>query len=92
MHPLFTLLGETDGHSIDLLRSDYIQAIERGKRPTCDVQVGHDATNLSLLGMLSLKAGRSIRWDGEKERVIGDEQANQWLRRPYRGDWKYPTS
>ena len=83
---------EPDGHSIDLLWSDFIQAIESGKRPTCDVQVGHDATNLSLLGMLSLKAGRSIRWDGERERVIGDEQANQWLRRPYRGDWRYPTS
>jgi hypothetical protein len=52
--------------------------------------VGHDATNLSLLGMLSLKAGRSIRWDGEHEKVIGDDAANEMLRRPYRGDWKYP--
>ena len=81
---------EPDGHSIDLLWSDFIQAIQSGTRPTCDVQIGHAATNLSLLGMLSLKAGRSLRWDGEKERVIGDDEANQWLQRPYRGSWKYP--
>ncbi len=81
---------EPDGHSIDLLWSDFIQAIQSGTRPTCDVQIGHAATNLSLLGMLSLKAGRSLRWDGENERVIGDDEANQWLQRPYRGSWKYP--
>ncbi len=83
---------EPDGHSIDLLWADFIKAIETGGRPTCDVQVGHDATNLSLLGMLSLKAGRSIRWDGAAERVIGDNEANELLRRPYRGEWKYPGS
>lgn len=83
---------EPDGHSIDLLWADFIRAIETGRRPTCDVQIGHDATNLSLLGMLSYKLGRSIRWDGEYEKIVGDEEANQLLRRKYRGDWKYPQS
>ena len=81
---------EPDGHSIDLLWADFVQAIESGRRPTCDVQIGHDATNMSLLGMLSMKLGRSIAWDGDKELVIGDEEANQLLRRDYRGPWKYP--
>ncbi len=81
---------QPDGHSIDLLWADFIAAIESGKRPTCDVQIGHDATNMSLLGMLSMKLGRSIQWDGDKEQVIGDEQANALLKRPYRGSWKYP--
>ena len=83
---------EPDGHSIDLLWSDFIHAIESNSRPTCDVQIGHDATNLSLLGMLSLKLGRSIEWDGEKEQIVGDPQANQLLRREYRGPWVYPTA
>jgi predicted dehydrogenase len=81
---------EPDGHSIDLLWSDFIDAIESGRRPTCDVLVGHAATNLSLLGMLSLKLGRSVEWDGQQERVVGDEAANQLLRRPYREPWDYP--
>lgn len=83
---------QPDGHSIDLLWADFIDAIESGKRPTCDVQIGHDATNMSLLGMLSMKLGRSIQWDGDKEQIIGDEQANALLKRPYRGSWQYPQA
>lgn len=83
---------EPDGHSIDLLWADFIDSIETGRKPTCDVQIGHDATNLSLLGMLSLKLGRSIQWDGEKELVVGDDEANKLLKRPYRGSWKYPQA
>lgn len=83
---------EPDGHSIDLLWADFIASIESGRRPTCDVQIGHEATNLSLLGMLSLKLGRSIAWDGQREQIIGDEAANQLLRREYRGPWQYPTA
>ena len=40
--------------------------------------------------MLSMKLGRSVRWDGEKEQVIGDPEANRLLRRTYRGPWEYP--
>ena len=83
---------EPDGHSIDLLWADFIDSIESGRKPKCDVQVGHDATNMSLLGMLSMKLGRSIQWDGGKEQVIDDVEANKLLRRPYRGEWKYPES
>ncbi len=83
---------EPDGHSIDLLWADFIASIESGRRPTCDVQIGHEATNLSLLGMLSLKLGRSIAWDGENEQIVGDDEANKLLRREYRGPWQYPSS
>ena len=41
--------------------------------------------------MLSLKLGRSVAWDGEKETIPGDAEANKLLRRDYRGEWKYPT-
>jgi len=41
--------------------------------------------------MASMKAGRSLQWDGDKEQIIGDAEANQLLSRPYRGPWEYPT-
>jgi hypothetical protein len=40
--------------------------------------------------MLSYKLGRGINWDGEKEEIPGDPEANKLLRREYRGEWKYP--
>ncbi len=84
-------LQQPDGHSIKLLWADFIKAIETGGQPTCDVETGHLSTNLSLLGMLSHKLGRSIEWDGAKELIVGDDEANKLLRRDYRGPWKYPT-
>ncbi len=84
-------LQEPDGHNLKILWADFIDAIETGRRPACDVEIGHRSTNLSLLGMLSLKLGRSIAWDGEKEQIIGDAEANKLLRRDYRGPWQYPS-
>ena len=47
---------------------------------------------MSLLGMLSMKLGRSVQWDGEKEQIVGDAEANKLLRRDYRAPWKYPSA
>jgi hypothetical protein len=46
---------------------------------------------MGLLGMLSMKLGRSLNWDGEEEIVIGDDQANKLLSREYRKPWEYPV-
>jgi hypothetical protein len=47
---------------------------------------------MSLLAMLSLKLGRSIAWDGEKQVIVGDDAANRLLRREYRSPWAYPEA
>ncbi len=85
-------LQEPDGHNIKLLWADFLESIARGSRPVADVELAHRSTCLSLLGMLSLKVGRSVRWDGAKEQIIGDAEANQLLSRKYRGPWEYPKA
>jgi hypothetical protein len=45
---------------------------------------------MALLGMLSYKLGRSIDWDGEKELILNDKEANKLLCRDYRKGWEYP--
>ncbi|MCA9159089.1 MAG: gfo/Idh/MocA family oxidoreductase, partial [Planctomycetales bacterium] len=62
-----------------------------GTRPAADIEIGHQATTLSLLGMLSLKLGRSVEWDASRERIIDDDEANALLVRPYRAPWIYPS-
>ena len=47
---------------------------------------------MALLGMLSLKLGKSIEWDGAKERIVGDDAANKLLRRDYRKGYEYPKA
>ena len=84
-------LQEPDGHNLQLLWADFLSAIESGRRPVADIEIGHQATTLSLLGMLSLKLGRSVRWDGDAGRIIGDDEANSLLVREYRAPWTYPV-
>ncbi|CAN5156349.1 Gfo/Idh/MocA family oxidoreductase [soil metagenome] len=81
-----------DGHNVKMLWADLVAAIETGRKPVADVETGHLSTNLSLLGMASLKLGRAIEWDGNNERILGDEAANALLRRDYRGPWIYPEA
>ncbi len=85
-------LQEPDGHNIKLLWADFLDSIENRRRPVADVESSHLSTNLSLLGMLSYKLGRSIEWDGANEKIVGDAEANRLLSRPYRSPWEYPST
>ncbi|MCW5978594.1 MAG: Gfo/Idh/MocA family oxidoreductase [Bryobacteraceae bacterium] len=85
-------LNQPDDQNIRELFANFLECIRTGRRPASDIEIGHRSTNVSLLGMLSYKLGRSIEWDGERERIIGDEEANHLLSRPYRAPWKYPEA
>jgi len=85
-------LNKPDDQNIRELWADFLESIRTGKRPVCDIEIGHRSTTMSLLGMLSLKLGRSVRWDGDKEAIPGDEEANKLLSRPYREPWSYPKA
>jgi len=65
-------------------KEDFFQAIRTGKRPCMDIETGHRVATLCNLGNLSYRLGRKLRWDGEKQQVIGDDQANRLLGRPQR--------
>lgn len=81
-----------DHQNIKELWADFLDAVKTGRRPVCDIEDIHLSTNMSLLGMLSLKIGRSVQWDGEREVIIGDPEANKLLRRKYRKPWVYPEA
>jgi predicted dehydrogenase len=83
-------LHDPDAQNIRELWADFLDAIHRGRKPVCDIADIHLSTNMALLGMVSFKHGKSIEWDGEKERIIGDEVANTYLSREYRAGYKYP--
>ena len=85
-----TNLHTRDQHNIPEIWADFIDSIENDRLPLCDVEEGHRSTTIGLLGNLSLKIGRGIHWDGEKEICIGDDEATAMLRRTYREPWVYP--
>jgi len=84
-------LHQPDDQNIKELWADFLRAIKTGQKPVCDIEEIYYSTNVALLGMLSYKLGRSIQWDGRKEEIVGDPEANQFLKRDYRGPWAYPA-
>jgi len=69
---------------------DFLQAIASRGRPVADIEQGHISTASCILANLSQKLGRSLTWDADKQQVVGDEEANKLLRRPYRKPWVHP--
>jgi predicted dehydrogenase len=69
---------------------DFLQAIASRGKPVADIEEGHISTASCILANLSMKLGRSLTWDSEKQHVVGDEEANKLLRRPYRKPWVHP--
>jgi predicted dehydrogenase len=75
------------GHMKDLLA-----AIESRGRPVADIEQGYISTASCILANLSMKLGRSLAWDPRAGQVIGDDEANRLLTRPYRGPWIHPDT
>ena len=73
------------GHMKDLL----LNMKTRG-RPVADIEQGYISTTACILANLSMKLGRTLEWDHGQGRVVGDEEANRLLRRPYRAPWVHP--
>ncbi len=70
---------------------NFLTARQEGKRPVADIEEGHISTACCLLANLSMKLGRSLQWDEQAGKVIGDEEANKGLAREYRGQYVHPT-
>jgi predicted dehydrogenase len=84
-------LDKPDDQNIAGLWADFVESIETPNRlPVCDIEKGHRATTLALLGVLSQKLGRGIIWDGDKQTIPNDPEAVKFLAREYRKPWKYP--
>jgi predicted dehydrogenase len=70
--------------------TDFLAAIASGGRPVADVEEGHISSASCFLANIALQLGRTLTWDAERQQVVGDDEANRLLRRPYRAPWVHP--
>ena len=66
---------------------DWLNSIRTRQRPLCEVEDGHRVAIACHLANMSLRLGRAIQWDPEKEQVVGDKEATAMCVRPYRAPW-----
>ena len=69
---------------------DFLSAITTRGRPVADIEQGHISTASCILANLAMRLGRTLAWDANGGRVIGDAEANRLLERPYRSPWVHP--
>ena len=69
---------------------DFLVAIQKRSRPVADIEQGTLSSIASILANISMQVGRSLTVDYEKGQIVGDDEANKLLRRPYRAPWVHP--
>ena len=78
--------GSSD-EQFDLHCRNFIDCVKSRQRPVSDVEEGHQVNTACHLANISLRIGRKIRYDADKEEILGDREANSMLERPYRKPW-----
>ncbi len=71
---------------------DFLAAIASRGRPVADIEQGYISTASCIMANLALQLGRTLTWDPTAGRVVGDDEANRLLTRPYRSPWAHPAA
>lgn len=68
-------------------QQEFLKSLRSRGRPFADAETGHKSTIPVLLANIAYNTGRKLKWDSQNERFVGDEEANQYLKRKYREPW-----
>jgi predicted dehydrogenase len=78
-------IPSSPGHELE-----WLECIRSRKQPSCNPAY-HVRVDVPVqLSILSMKLGRSIRFDPENEKIIGDNEAIKLSVPEYRLPWKFP--
>ncbi len=70
---------------------EWLDCIHSRRQPSCSVFYHVKVDVPVVLSLLSLKLGRSIRFDPKAEQIVGDSEAAKLAVPKYRAPWKFPT-
>jgi predicted dehydrogenase len=68
--------------------ANFLHCHQQQIEPISDVHSHMEMLNLCHLAGISARMGRALKWDAKQEMIIGDEQANAFLKRPYRSGYE----
>lgn len=81
--------GEIQLYKSNSHKGNFLECI-RTRQPTiAPAEVGLRSISVGLLGEIAIMTGRTIRWDPEREEILGDPGASELLGRSYREPWGF---
>jgi len=91
-HPKSLLKTDPSSETVRLPQSnshhrDFLQAVKTGGTPIGPIDVAIRSNTICQLDNIAIKLRRTLRWDPDEERFIGDDEANRMLTRPMRSPW-----
>ena len=81
-----SVIGPDEVHLYESMdhHGNWLECIRSRRQPIAPVEVAHRSCTACLLHHMAMKLKRRLRWDPDKERFAGDDEANQMLSRPQR--------
>lgn len=81
-----------DKYKVKLYTSDnhqknFIDCVKSRQPTITPVETAHHSAIPGHLGLIAMLVGRKIKWDPEKEVIMGDTDATKLMTRPYRSPW-----
>jgi predicted dehydrogenase len=73
-------------------KRNFLDCIRDGKRPTCDIEIGHVSSALCHIGNIAWRVNRKLRFDPSTQTFPGEAEANRLLGRTYRAPWTLPQA
>jgi len=71
---------------------NFIDSLRSGRQAVSPVDSAYRAISVALLGEIAMTTGETIKWDPDKEEIIGNPRASRLLSRPYRKPWSLPEA
>jgi hypothetical protein len=66
---------------------NFLDSVKSREPTITPVETAHHSAIPGHLGLISMLVGRKLKWDAQKEQIIGDADASKLLSRPYRPPW-----
>lgn len=85
LKPVAETIPPSPGHE-----REWLDCIKRRQQPSCTPEY-HSRINVPIvLSLLSLKLGRTIKFDPKTQKIVGDPEAAKLSVPKYRSPWKFP--
>lgn len=82
LKPSDQTVGRSPGH-----HQNFYDAIRTRSDTIANAEIGHRTVSVCHITTIAMLLGRSLQWDPQTERFIGDEEANRRLSYTYRAPW-----
>ncbi len=72
----------SEGH-----QKEFVKCVKTRDTTLTPAEIAHRSASIGHLGQIAMLTGRTLKWDPEKEQIIGDSAAAAMLGRTPRGPW-----